>query len=304
MTAGLPFTTFDVFTDRRFCGNPLAIVENADNLSTEEMQRVAGEFNLSETIFMRSPADGSLDVPVRIFTPTSEIPFAGHPTVGCAIHLALSRFGDGDFEETIVLKEVAGDVPVRVVLRRGEVTAQFTAPVLPVACKAALPDAELAAKALGLATSQIGFADHGVNAFEGGPAFLYIPVGSRDALATAWPSDPDWSAMTSLTGIASVYVYCTGESASKIDFHARMFAPGHKIPEDPATGSASAILAAQLRRAGALKEGLNRFRLEQGRDMGRLSQIGLEIDVSGGAVSAVRISGCAVKVSTGTIEVR
>jgi trans-2,3-dihydro-3-hydroxyanthranilate isomerase len=300
----LPFSTFDVFTESRFCGNPLAIVENADGLSTEEMQRIAGEFNLSETIFVHSPREGSPAVPVRIFTPRAELPFAGHPTVGCAIHLGLSRHGGGDFEETIVLDEVAGNVPVHVKSGKGTVTAQFAAPILPIERKTGLPDRHLAAQAVGLAAADIGFGGHGVGAFEGGPVFLYVPVGSREALAKAWPSDPQWSEMNTQTGINSVYLYCAGKPGEGIDFHARMFAPAHNIAEDPATGSATAILAAQLNRAGALREGTRRFHLEQGRDMGRPAQLGLEIDVSGGAVTAVRVSGSAVKVGSGTIEVR
>ena len=136
----LPFTTYDVFTNRRFGGNPLAIVEEADGLSTQQMQTIAREFNLSETIFVLQPKDAVNTASVRIFFPTAEIPFAGHPTVGCAIHLAQKKYKPGcSFETEIRLEEVAGLVPVKV-SRIGDVPrAQFTAPVVPFAVDVAAP---------------------------------------------------------------------------------------------------------------------------------------------------------------------
>jgi len=109
----LTFHTCDVFTDRPFAGNPLAIVLGADDLSTAQMLTLAREFNLSETIFVQRPADPSHTARVRIFFPTAEIPFAGHPTIGCAIHLATAAAGPGDFDSEIVLEEEAGLVRVR-----------------------------------------------------------------------------------------------------------------------------------------------------------------------------------------------
>jgi len=305
LTSHLRFCTTDVFTEKQFSGNPLAIVEDADGLSTQTMQSIAREFNLSETIFVQSPADPDHTARVRIFFPTAEIPFAGHPTIGCAIHLAQkANPGLEDFDTVITLEEVAGLVPVKVSRSGGKVEAQFTAPIIPDAHGAEIPLAALAAAAVGLSPDDIGFDSHRIGLWAGGPAFLFVPVGSRDALCRARPNMPEWSAMTVAAKVNGAYLYCLGRQDNEGDFHARMFAPASGIPEDPATGSASAILAAQLKTAGVLKKGLNAFRLRQGYDMGRPSDIGLEVDMQENAISAVRISGSSVPVSSGTLELR
>lgn len=295
----LPFVTCDVFTDRAFAGNPLAIVEDADRLSDAAMQTIAREFNLSETIFVRRPADPAHSASVRIFFPTAEIPFAGHPTIGCAIHLALKSAPAGDFETEITLEEVAGLVPVRVWRTDGRIAAEFRAPVLPHAVTTGdLPDDAAFADALGLSTAQIGFGAHPPGLWQGGPAFAYAPVRDTDALAAARPNGAGWEALTAATGLNALYLYTKGNG---VDFSARMFSPGDGIPEDPATGSASAILAAQLLKAGALVEGETRLSLLQGADMGRPSQIGLRIVTKGNALQAVHVSGSALPVSAGHI---
>ncbi len=299
--ARLKFFTVDVFTTRRFAGNPLAIVEGADGLSTGAMQAIAREFNLSETIFIQTPDDPAHTAKVRIFFPTAEIPFAGHPTIGCAIHLA-AKDRSGDFETHIVLEEVAGLVPVNVARKRGEVRAQFTAPVIPHGHSGKAPDATVAAAALGLSPGEIGFGAHKPGVWIGGPAFLFLPLASRAALAKARPSEPAWGEMTGVAKVDAAYCYVAGGENDATDFSARMFAPRAGTPEDPATGSASALLAAQFLASAVLNDGLNAFALEQGYDMGRPSDISLEVDVAGNAITAVRISGSSVAVSEGEIE--
>lgn len=300
----LKFHTVDVFTTKRFAGNPLAIVEGADGLSTEAMQTIAREFNLSETIFVQTPEESAHTAKVRIFFPAAEIPFAGHPTIGCAIHLALKQYpGEGNFDTIITLEEVAGLVPVNVIRKQGQVTAQFTAPVIPHVFDGQVPLAEIAADALGLDPADIGFGDHRPGLYAGGPSFVYVPLASRAALEKAKPAEPAWSRMTEAADTVGVYCYTPGGDAPETDYRARMFAPTGGIPEDPATGSASAILAAQLLAAGELKEGVNAFRLEQGYEMGRPSDVGLEISIAGGEIELIRIAGSSVKVSEGEIEV-
>lgn len=297
----LPFATYDVFTDTAFAGNPLAIVMDAGGLSTAQMQCMAREFNLSETIFVRPPANPTHTAEVRIFFPTAEIPFAGHPTIGCAIHLARAAMGDGDWDCDITLEEQAGLVPVRVWQRAGAAMAEFTAPVIPHAPTAAAQNdlAGLAADAVGLATSDIGFDNHKVAVWSGGPSFLYIPVKTQTALAQARPMEPAWSNLMAAGHVDSAYLYCRGETS---DYTARMFSPTAGIPEDPATGSASAILAAQLQSAGALTEGTNALSLTQGIDMGRPSHIRLTVELRKTAITAVRIAGGAVPISGGTMR--
>ncbi|SNS36293.1 PhzF family phenazine biosynthesis protein [Antarctobacter heliothermus] len=296
----LPFVTCDVFTDTAFAGNPLAIVEDADRLSDAAMQIIAREFNLSETIFVRRPVDPAHSASVRIFFPTAEIPFAGHPTIGCAIHLALKSAPLGDFDTVITLEEVAGLVPVRVWRKDGRVAAEFRAPVLPHAVETGqLPDDAAFAAALGLSTAQIGFDTHRPGLWQGGPAFAYAPVCDHDALTAARPNGAAWEALTKATGVNALYIYTKGDG---VDLSARMFAPGDGIPEDPATGSASAILAAQLLNAGTLAEGETCLSLLQGADMGRPSRIDLRIVTTGGTLQAVYVSGSAVPISEGHIS--
>ena len=304
MSDSLKFHTVDVFTTTRFAGNPLAIVEGADRLTTQQMQTIAREFNLSETIFVQTPDDANHTAKVRIFFPTAEIPFAGHPTVGCAIHLARkANPGEADFETLITLEEVAGLVPVRVWRRNGATSAQFTAPVIPFAGNGDVPPLEMAASALGIEVADIGFPGHDIAQWQGGPTFLYLPVRDLGILKAARPCEPAWSQMMEHASVDSAYLYTRDPAEGSNAFRARMFSPTAGIPEDPATGSASALLAAQLLASGELTEGLNSFSLRQGYEMGRPSDISLEVDVASGRLTAVRIAGSSVRVSEGTIVV-
>ena len=302
MPVMLDFHTCDVFTDTRFAGNPLAIVLGADDLTPGQMLTLAREFNLSETIFVQRPADPAHSARVRIFFPTAEIPFAGHPTIGCAIHLATAaETGTGDFDRRITLEEQAGLVPVRVWRRSGVTRAEFIAPVVPHGVAgASVAPAGLMADALGLQAGDIGFAGHQPGVWQGGPRFLYAPVRSLAALARARPIEPHWSQVIGAAGVDSIYLYTPGTDC---DYRARMFSPTAGIPEDPATGSASAILAAQLLASAALPQGETRLTLHQGVEMGRPSVIGLTVQVRAGALAEVRIAGGAVPVSQGRIVV-
>ncbi|QBX99591.1 PhzF family phenazine biosynthesis protein [Rhodophyticola sp. CCM32] len=292
----LKFSTYDVFADRGFAGNPLAIVEGADALGTSQMQTIAREFNLSETIFVQTPDDPAHTAKVRIFFPTDEIPFAGHPTIGCAIHLATTARPEGDFETLITLEERAGLVPVTVIRAGSAITAEFTAPKQPVALPGKAEPAQIAA-ALDLPEDAIG--PHKPGIWQAGPAFIYAPVADLDALARARPVEPHWSQMVAAAGLDSVYLY-TG--IGQDSYQARMFDPGAGIPEDPATGSASAILAAQLLANGALGDGTMVTHLSQGIEMGRPSQIRLTTEISRGKITAIRVAGSAVPISSGRIR--
>ncbi len=294
----LAFSTYDVFTTLRFSGNPLAIVHGADGLSPASMQTIAREFNLSETIFVQTPDDPSHSAKVRIFFPTAEIPFAGHPTIGCAIDLATKAHPSGDFDVTITLEEQAGLVPVRVQRAGNHLSAEFQAPVVPFpAHDGVVPDIETLADAVGLAPSQIGFGLHAPGVFEGGPRFMYVPVADLDALAQSQPQEPAWSKAIALGAVDNAYLY----TKTPDGFQARMFSPTAGIPEDPATGSASAILAAQLLASGALSDGDTSLTLVQGVEMGRPSQIGFRAMATEGALQSVHISGSAILISDGPI---
>lgn len=308
MAKPYPFHTLDVFTATRFGGNPLAVVLNADDMSSDTMQAVAAEFGLSETVFVMAPEREDHEARVRIFTPVHEMPFAGHPTIGCAVHLAERHWPKGVIDETLTLGEEAGPVPVRVVRGKGakRVDATFTAPVLPRAMDGAF-EREAVAAALGLAPDDIR-TDHPIMAHEGGPSFLYVPLASVDALERARPLEPHWSRTMRRDPLRpganerdSTYCYAPDSGGEGTALRARMFAPGGGVAEDPGTGSASAILASQLLAAGALEGGTNRIALTQGVEMGRPCRIGVEADVSDGALLAVRVSGTAVRVMDGQL---
>lgn len=292
----ITFHTMDVFTDTPFAGNPLAVVLDAGGLSTAQMQIIAREFNLSETIFVMPPRNPANTARVRIFFPTAEIPFAGHPTIGCAIHLAQTAHPAGDFATTITLEEEAGLVPVTVTRQGGAIRAELTAPVLPYAAGTTPEDALLAA-ALGLDLADIG--PHRPGTFEGGPRFLYLPVCSLAALAKASPVQPYWSRAMEMAGVDSAYLYTPATDA---DFQARMFSPTAGIPEDPATGSATAILAAQLLANGAVRDGSTVLTLRQGVEMGRPSTLFLTVEVAFGALARIRVAGSAVPVGHGQLR--
>jgi len=299
----LKFHTVDVFTDQPFAGNPLAIVEQADDLSDSQMQTLAREFNLPETIFIQRPASPLNTARVRIFLPLKEIPFAGHPTIGCAIFIAQKNYGESnEFEAEIKLEEEAGLVPVMVKRRSGEITAQLTAPVIPCPTKQLSSDSsvefsiENAAAGYGLDTDDIV----GIpSAHVGGPTFLFIQLKSREALSRARATEPLCTLLPGSYGGTGTYLYFLEPESQTI--HARMFAPAGGIPEDPATGSASALLASELNSLGVLKSGENQYELRQGYDMGRPSQITLRINVQDEKLTRVLVTGTSVPIGSGSI---
>lgn len=298
----LEFHTLDVFTGRPFSGNGLAVVLAADGLNDETMQNIAREFNLSETIFVQTPDDRANTAKVRIFMPKGELPFAGHPTIGCAILLAVLKQKDGcSFETDIRLEEKAGLVPVKV-SRIGPVAhAVFVAPRIAVR-EGNTPPAAKIAKGLSLASGDIGFGRHVPAVLVAGARMLFVPVKSLDALARSRVIEPTLSEVLQEAQTFSVYLYTAGGSAKDTSFRARLYAPGEGIPEDPATGLAAAMLPAQLFAHEDLPEGTHRWRIEQGYEMGRPSQIDLEADVKARNIATVRVGGSAVRLSKGTLE--
>ncbi len=296
----LHFHTLDVFTTRKFAGNPLAVVLGADHLTTQQMQTITREFNLSETTFVMQPDDPANTAKVRIFYPGGEMPFAGHPTIGTAILLAEMR---GLNEVRLELK--AGLTPVKITRADGAVSATLTAPIVPFHVDVPLPSAVDTARALNLDPADIGFDSHQIASLEGGPRFFYVPVKSRAALEKSQVREPFWSELLKPMGnsVDAAYLYTRGGDGPNVSFRTRMYSPTGGIPEDPATGSATALLAAQLLRAEKLTHGTHQWKLEQGYEMGRPSDLRLEADVAGGALKAVRVGGHAVKVMSGEIEI-
>jgi trans-2,3-dihydro-3-hydroxyanthranilate isomerase len=301
----LDFHTLDVFSDRRFGGNPLAVVHGADDLTAEQMQAIAREFNLSETVFVMKSQNAAHSARVRIFTPVKELPFAGHPTIGAAALLGELRAPDqnGERDALVVLEEGIGTVRVGVRLRAGQAAfAEFDAPKLP-AEAGALPSAELLASGLGLMPNEIGFENHKPLCFAAGSAFAFVPVTSLEAIGRARVNGPHWERAFEEQGIVGAYLYTRQCESSANSFHARMFAPSVGIPEDPATGSAAVCFAGAIQHFDRLPDGTHRRVIEQGIEMGRPSAIALTLVVDRGQLVTVRIGGSAVLVSKGTIEV-
>jgi trans-2,3-dihydro-3-hydroxyanthranilate isomerase len=301
----LNFHTLDVFTDQRFGGNPLAVVHDADGLSTEQMQAIAREFNLSETVFVLKSQNAAHSARMRIFTPVKELPFAGHPTVGTAALLAELKapVQNGERDALVVLEQGIGTVRVGVRLRAGSAAyAEFDAPKLPSAA-GALPEAELLAAGLGLNPNEIGFENHKPVCFAAGTAFAFIPVTTLEAIGRARVNGSHWERAFDEQGIVGAYLYTRQCVSSLNSFHVRMFAPSVGIPEDPATGSGAVCFAGVIYHFDQLPDGTHRRLVEQGIEMGRPSTLSLTLSVDRGQLATVRIGGSAVQMTKGTIEV-
>jgi trans-2,3-dihydro-3-hydroxyanthranilate isomerase len=303
----LTFHTLDVFTDKRFSGNPLAVVHGADGLDGVRMQTIAREFNLSETVFLLKPSNPTASAKVRIFTPAQELPFAGHPTVGTAVLLAEMRMGAGasvgDQDAIVILEQNIGMVRVGVRLRPGHATfAEFDAPKLPEEVGAAADTQRLAA-ALGLSPSEIGFANHKPTQYSAGVPVAFVPVSSLAAIARAAVHPQHWGAVTTGPHPAGMFLYARETRHTGNAFHARFFAPAMGMLEDPATGSAAAAFAGAVHHFDQLPDGHHKRAIEQGYEMGRPSLIALSLDVTRARLVTVRIGGAAVRVAEGRIEV-
>jgi trans-2,3-dihydro-3-hydroxyanthranilate isomerase len=271
------YRTVDVFTDRMFGGNPLAVVLDSQELSTAQMQAVAAEFNYSETTFVLPPRAAGHDAWVRIFTPRSELPFAGHPNVGTAFILAQQA----DVRpERLVFQEAAGRVVVRLFEGGGEVRAPQ-----PLARGATL-DAAAASACLGLPQQAIVTARHGPLVAGVGTVFLFVELATRDPLSRATGVLAAHQAALPVDGASGVYAYARqGDTV-----WARMFAPIDGIIEDPATGSGGAALVALL----AELDGVDRLalRIHQGEDMGRPSLLLARAEREDGGMMGYVGGGC------------
>jgi trans-2,3-dihydro-3-hydroxyanthranilate isomerase len=292
------FVTLDVFTNRRFAGNPLAVVLDPEGLDTAAMQAVAREFNLSETVFVLPASEPSHRARVRIFTPAMEIPFAGHPTVGTAVLIGrMDRKGACE----IVLEEEVGNVRCVVeAIGADRGRAAFDLPRLPWEIGPAAAVSELAA-ALAIDARDIGFERFTPMCWSAGADYTFVPVRGLDAIRACRADLAHWSAIDR-RGPSGAFVFCRDTVEQGSAFHARMFAPSFGITEDPATGSAAAAFAGVLVHCEGLGDGQHQFRIEQGYEMGRPSLIELSLSVQEGRLSAAAIGGEAVVVSEGTIE--
>jgi trans-2,3-dihydro-3-hydroxyanthranilate isomerase len=294
------YYTLDVFSDTALAGNPLAVVLDAQGLDDARMQRVAREFNLAETVFVSDPRNPINTAALRIFTPARELPFAGHPTVGTAVLLAHLRARDLLKAEDlrVVLEEKVGDVVCVARHRRGQaMAAYFTLPRLPERLGDAPSKASLADD-LGLDIADIGFDGHEPSLFGAGTPNLFVPLASLAAMARARPDRKHWGE----NGGPCLYLYTREVAHKGSAFHARMFAAGWGVYEDPATGSAAAAFAGVMMAFEKPAEGETMITIEQGVEMGRPSFISLGLVVEDGELRSATIGGSAVIVAQGTID--
>jgi trans-2,3-dihydro-3-hydroxyanthranilate isomerase len=295
----LRYFTLDVFTDRPFGGNPLAVFCDQPGLPDEAMQAIAREFNLSETVFIVPPRDPRALRRLRIFTPTRELPFAGHPTIGAShmlVDLGIAP-ASGDF----ALELNVGLVPIQVTPRENAPAfLQLTAARLPEFGPPAPPVARLA-QSLGLDERDVLSNADFPEAASCGTPYLFVPVRDRAVLARARAVTGPWNETLRNYWAESVFVFCRDPELPGSHIRARMFAPEFGIVEDPATGSAAAAFAGYLAKREPAGTTTLRWRVEQGFEMGRPSLLYVEADKRGDAVTAVRVGGTAVKMSEGTL---
>ncbi len=293
------FATLDVFTERRFAGNPLAVVLEPQGLDAAAMQAIAREFNFPETVFVLPPRDPAHRAALRIFTPAAELAFAGHPTVGTAV--LLGRLDRGAARD-LVVEEGIGPVRCRTAMTdadRGR--AWLDLPRLPEEA-APLPAPAMIAAALGLDRSDLGFRDFVPAAWSAGNPMCFVPIRSRAAIARARPDPGRFDDAFAIDGRAIAYLFCGEVGEPGHDFHARMFAPGLGVAEDPATGSAAAAFAGLLATQAGYADGDHTVTIEQGYEMGRPSLMELTFALRGGALASASVGGGAVVVTEGTIE--
>ncbi|NEU13323.1 PhzF family phenazine biosynthesis protein [Methylobacterium sp. BTF04] len=294
------FVTLDVFTDTVLTGNPLAVVLDCDGLDGAAMQRIAAEFNLSETVFVLPPAAPRHRAALRIFTPTRELPFAGHPTIGTAVILALQDTHAGGTDAVAFgLEEGIGTLACVVETAEARGCARFKMPVLPEFLGAGSAPAALSA-ALSLEPGQIGFGRHVPSRHALGQGFVFVPVANLDALDQA-KLDP--AAFGALGEPAPLYLYAHEPTGLGRRYQARMFAPHLGVPEDPATGSAAAAFAGVMMQFEPMGDGEHDIVIRQGIAMGRPSEILLQVCVASGALRSVEVGGAAIVVSEGTLRV-
>ncbi len=297
------FFTADVFTDKLFGGNPLAVFPNGDAVDPALMQRIANEFNLSETVFVLPPDDPGHTRRLRIFTPAVELPFAGHPTVGTAFVLAAV----GDIEATgaetdIVFEEGVGPVPVRI--RTADGRPQFsrlTTAVLPEQGPPPPPRETLAGLLALEPDDLVDDADHRAEAWSAGVPFLFVPLRDLDALARCKVDRAEWEASVADSWAPQFMPFTRATDADDVDIQARMFAPAMGITEDPATGAAAAAFAGYLASRDPTPSGTVSWVVAQGVEMGRPSRLHIDVDRADGAVTAVHVGGATVLVSEGNL---
>lgn len=294
------YFTADVFTDRRFGGNPLAVFPDARDIAPDLMPQIAREFNYSETTFVLPPADPSHTAKVRIFTPGGELQFAGHPTVGTAHVLAtIGAIPLTGPETRIVFEEGVGPVPVTIRATDGRPEfATLSVAKLPEVGPPPPPRAALAAM-LSLSEDDLLSGEMEPEAVSCGTPFLFVPLRDRKAVARSRVRSDLWESTLAGYITSKVMVFAMDPELPGSDVRARMYAPAIGVPEDPATGSACVALGGYLAARDPRFDGTLRWVVEQGFEMGRPSLLEVESDKKDGKIVGARVGGKTVMVCEG-----
>lgn len=300
-TRTLSYATVDVFTDTQFGGNPLAVVFGAEGVDDATLQAIAIEFNYSETSFVLPPRDPANTAYVRIFTPTREVPFAGHPNVGTATVLAWAGkvFGK-PVGDAVRFEEEAGLVPISILREDGAATgAQLTAPQpFRRGPEASVEDV---AACIALKPEQIKVDRHPPMDGTVGLAFILVELVDMEDLRAARPSRAQFQERLGARPVSDIHCYV--RSGDDFDVRTRMIAPLDNIDEDPATGRANAALTGLLAELDGPADGTVRTRIAQGVEMGRPSTLLSEADRKHGQTTALRIGGQCVPMFRGEMAV-
>lgn len=293
------YYTCDVFTDTRFGGNQLAVIPDAAGLTAEQMQNIAAEFNYSESTFV-FPAEQGHTRKVRIFTPTMEVPFAGHPNVGTAFTLAsIGELGEIDGSIQVTFEEEAGLVPITIRKEANKpIWCELKAPQ-PVSIGRMISTGK-AAQALSLTPEEIVTTTHRPQVASVGLPFLIVELRDMAALARA---QANIARFRELRGVGiNPYVHMYVRTNDEFDVRARMFCPLDGMPEDPATGSANCALVGMLTTINPEKDGKYSWHIAQGFEMGRPSILDARTEKQNGEVTGVWVAGSCVMVADGMIE--
>jgi trans-2,3-dihydro-3-hydroxyanthranilate isomerase len=271
------YVVLDVFTDVPLEGNPVAVFTDGEGLTAEVMQRAARELNLSETVFLLPGSDGA-DAHARIFTPVTELPFAGHPVLGTAFVLG-ERLGT----PTVRLKTAAGVIAIE--LRREDDRILFGEMAQPIPTWEEFDRADELLAAIGIERSELP-----IEVYTNGPRHAFVALGDEQAVLRLRPD------LAALADLGALDVSCFSSSGTSVK--TRMFAPGLGVSEDPATGSAAGPLAVHLARHGRINFG-DRLEIRQGAEIGRPSLLYAAAEGSAEAIERVAVGGSAVTVAHG-----
>ncbi|MGH7257780.1 MAG: PhzF family phenazine biosynthesis protein [Nitrospiraceae bacterium] len=301
----LKFYQADVFTDVAFGGNPVAVIPDAEGLTDLELQQVAREMNLSETVFVFPPSDPAAVVKIRIFTPTQEIPFAGHPVIGTFFVLGMMTRLELREPVTRVLQECnLGLFPVELHARKGTIQRVVMSQPKPQFLDVVdnRDDLFSIAKALGVSKQQITDTKRPVQVVSTGLPVMIVPMRTLTAVRSIIPDVSAVATLCQQYGANGMMVYSTMTVEQQSTVHTRMFAPLIGIIEDPATGSASGALGAYLVQNGVVEVGpMTEIIAEQGYEIERPSRILIQVESEDDAIQEVKVGGQAVMVVEGTL---